>query len=121
MHDDRQPAPPGNPHPAYSLGLDAEEVAAAAEALRLLITGESHEPTIRAIARHTLTKLSPGQGDQARREALELSEAELKIFHTAVKILLDDLRRDQAEEQRVLMRILQKLPDEHAIRAITLQ
>jgi hypothetical protein len=45
----------------------------------------------------------------------------MKITHTAVKLLLDDLQRGQDDERQVLWRILQKLPDEHAIRAIVIE
>ncbi len=45
----------------------------------------------------------------------------MKITHTAVKLLLDDLQREQADEREILRAILDKLPDEHTMRAITLQ
>ena len=44
----------------------------------------------------------------------------MKIVHTAVHLLRDDLQREQADELHILQRILEKLPDEHAIRAISL-
>jgi hypothetical protein len=37
-----------------------------------------------------------------------------------VKLLLNDLQRGQAEEIEVLRGILEKLPDEHTMRAIQL-
>ena len=44
----------------------------------------------------------------------------MKITHTAVKLLLDDLGRAQASEREILRRIVHKLPDEHTMRAIRL-
>jgi hypothetical protein len=107
------------PEPAYRLRLDREEANTAAGALRLLISDEAHEPSIRRIAREVLSEL---EREPVAGQPLEvpLSPPGMKITHTAVKLLLDDLRRDQADEQRLLRQILDKLPDEHAIRAITL-
>jgi hypothetical protein len=51
---------------------------------------------------------------------LELTPAQLKITHTALKSLLDDFGHDQHEVIRVIHEVLDKLPDEHSIRAITL-
>ena len=50
---------------------------------------------------------------------LELTPAQLKITHTALKSLLDDFGHDQ-HDVRVIHEVLDKLPDEHSIRAITL-
>jgi len=44
----------------------------------------------------------------------------MKITHGAVRLLLNDLQREQAEERGILHSVLDKLPDEHAIRAIQL-
>ena len=44
----------------------------------------------------------------------------MKITHTAVRLLLNDLGREQDSERQILWQILGKLPDEHAIRAIEL-
>jgi len=103
---------------AYHLHLDGEEPAVAARALRLLISDEAHEPEIRKIAREVLSQLEeePPAGEPLL--VVGLTAPGLKITHTALKLLLDDLRREQAEEQRALRAILDKLPDEHAIRAI---
>jgi len=49
-----------------------------------------------------------------------LSPAQMKITHAAVRLLLNDLQRGQASEREILRAILDKLPDEHAIRAIEL-
>ena len=51
---------------------------------------------------------------------LELTPAQLKITHTALRSLLDDFGHDQPEVLRIIQEVLDKLPDEHAIRAIDL-
>lgn len=51
---------------------------------------------------------------------LELTPAQLKITHTALRSLLDDFGHDEPDVIRVIHEILDKLPDEHAIRAIQL-
>ena len=51
---------------------------------------------------------------------LELTPAQLKITHTALHSLLDDFGHDQPEVLRTVHEVLDKLPDEHAIRAIQL-
>lgn len=108
------------PEPAYHLHLNREEAALAAQAVRLLISDEAHEPDIRKIAREALSEIErePAAGEHL---VVALTPPAMKITHTAVKLLLDDLRRDQADEQRVLRAILDKLPDEHAIRAIVIE
>jgi hypothetical protein len=51
---------------------------------------------------------------------LELTPAQLKITHTALKSLLDDFGHEQHDVHRVIHEVLAKLPDEHSIRAIVL-
>jgi hypothetical protein len=51
---------------------------------------------------------------------LDLTAAQLKIVHTAVKGLLDDLGHDEHDVRMVVAAVLDKLPDEHSIRAINL-
>ena len=51
---------------------------------------------------------------------LELTPAQLKITHTALRSLLDDFGHDEREVLRIIHEILDKLPDHHAIRAIQL-
>jgi hypothetical protein len=51
---------------------------------------------------------------------LELTAAQLKIVHTALKSLYDDLGRDEHEVRDVVLAVLAKLPGEHEIRAIDL-
>ncbi len=107
------------PEPAYHLFLDADEVAVSVGALRLLISDEAHEPQIRKLARDVLTSLA-GTADERGKLTVPLSPEQMKITHSAVKLLLDDLGRGQADEREILRRILGKLPDEHTMRAIKL-
>lgn len=51
---------------------------------------------------------------------MTLAPQQMRITHTAVRILLDDLQRGQAAEREILRGILEKLPDEHTMRAIQL-
>jgi hypothetical protein len=51
---------------------------------------------------------------------LELTAAQLKIVHTALKSLYDDLGREQHDVKQVVSSVLDKLPGEHEIRAIDL-
>ena len=57
-----------------------------------------------------------GPDDTAYR--LELTPAQLKILHTALRSLLDDFGHDEPEVHRIVHELLDKLPDEHSIRAI---
>jgi hypothetical protein len=51
---------------------------------------------------------------------LPLTEPELKLTYTALHGLLDDLGHDEAELVEIVRGVLDKLPDEHSIRAITI-
>ena len=51
---------------------------------------------------------------------LELTPAQLKITHTALRSLLDDFGHEQSDVHRVIREVLEKLPDEHAMRAMRL-
>lgn len=51
---------------------------------------------------------------------LELTAAQLKIVYTALRSLFDDLGHDERDVERVVSEVLDKLPDEHAIRGIDL-
>ena len=51
---------------------------------------------------------------------LELTAAQLKIVHTALKSLFDDLGHEVHDVKRVVQAVLAKLPGEHEIRAIDL-
>jgi hypothetical protein len=108
-----------DPAPAYHLFLDSDEVAVSASALRLLISDEAHEPGIRRLAREVLAGLEL-ESEQGGKLTVELTPQQMKITHSAVSLLLNDLQREQASEREILRRILDKLPDSHSIRAIEL-
>lgn len=55
------------------------------------------------------------------RYRLELTPAQLKITHTALRSLLDDFGHDEPEIVELIREVLTKLPDEHAVRAIQLE
>jgi hypothetical protein len=105
----------------YHLFVNSEESAVAVTALRLLISDEAHEPGIRALARDVIERLTSERPAEEAVLTVTLSPPAMKITHTAVKLLLDDLQRGQQQERRILRQILEKLPDEHAIRAIELE
>jgi hypothetical protein len=123
---------PADTEPAYHLLLAGDEVQPTRTALELLISDVAHDHQIRELARAVIARLpdtagldaqGAGAGAALRREdvtSIPLQPAEMKIVHTAVHLLLDDLQREQADEMHVLHRIIDKLPDEHAIRAISL-
>jgi hypothetical protein len=52
---------------------------------------------------------------------LELTPAQLKITHTALKSLLDDFGHEERDVQAVVHEVLAKLPSEPDIRAIDLK
>jgi hypothetical protein len=52
---------------------------------------------------------------------LDLTPAQLKITHTALKSLLDDFGHEEQDVHEVIRQVLDKLPDERAIRAIDLK
>jgi hypothetical protein len=108
------------PEPGYHLLLDPEEIPVAASALRLLISDEAHEPHIRSLAREVIEGLGPDE-PQPDRITVALTPEQMKITHSAVRLLLNDLQRGQAEEREILHAILAKLPDEHVMRAIIIQ
>ena len=49
---------------------------------------------------------------------VDLTPAQLKVVHSALKSLLDDFGHDEADVVRLIHEVLDKLPDEHSIRAI---
>jgi hypothetical protein len=51
---------------------------------------------------------------------LDLTAAQLKVVHAALKALLSDFGHDQPDVHRVIREVLAKLPDEPSIRAINL-
>ena len=109
----------GDDDVAYHLLLDAPEAAIAVQALRLLISDEAHEADIRTYAREAIAAIESA-GDGAGAATVPLTAPQMKIVHTAVRLLLLDTQRDQESERQLLWSILEKLPDEHALRAIEL-
>jgi hypothetical protein len=61
-----------------------------------------------------------GQGSDEVHYHLELTPGQLKITHTALKSLLDDFGHEEHEVGKLIHEVLEKLPDEHSIRAIVL-
>jgi hypothetical protein len=51
---------------------------------------------------------------------LELTAVQMKIVHTALKSMFDDLGREEHDVRDVVASVLAKLPGEHDIRAIDL-
>ena len=62
----------------------------------------------------------PSSAPEDVRFHLELTPAQLKITHTALKSLLDDFGHEEHDVASVIHEVLSKLPDEHSIRAIDL-
>jgi len=116
---DTTKAPEDEIEPAYHLYLDEQEVPVATVAMRLLISDEAHEPQIRQLAREVVAGLE-GAPDERGTLIVALSPEQMKIAYSAVRLLLNDLQREQAGEREVLRAILDKLPDEHTMRAIEL-
>jgi hypothetical protein len=52
---------------------------------------------------------------------LELTAAQLKVTHTALRALYHDLGHEERDVQGVVREVLSKLPDQDAIRAIDLK
>jgi hypothetical protein len=105
--------------PDYHLLLDPGEVPVAASAVRLYLGDEAHQPEIQALGREVLDGLE-APPDERGVLSLPLSAKQMKIVFFAVRLLINDLQREQAEEREVLWGILEKLPDEHVMRAIQL-
>jgi hypothetical protein len=105
------------PEPVYHLLLDPDEVQVAAHALRLLDRDEAHEPHIHRLVQDVLASLD-GAPNERGILTVSLEPQQMKITHSAVKLLLNDLQREQASERELLRAILDKLPDEHTMRAI---
>jgi hypothetical protein len=64
--------------------------------------------------------MSDERGEEQVNFHLELTPQQLKVTHTALKSLLDDFGHDERTVGRVIHEVLEKLPDEHSIRAIRL-
>ena len=52
--------------------------------------------------------------------SLDLTPAQLKVTHSALKSMLDDFGHEERDVLRVIREVLAKLPDESSIRAIDL-
>jgi hypothetical protein len=107
------------PEPQYHLRLTPDELGVTATALRLLVSDEAHEGQIRGLAREVLDGLE-GEPDERGIVSVALGSKQMKITHTALRSLYRDLGREQAEELEILRRAIDKLPDEHVMRAISL-
>lgn len=105
--------------PVFHLFLDRKEVPVAASALRLFISDEAHQPHIRELAREVIDSLERDP-DAGGVLTVSLSAERLKVAYSAIRLLFNDLQREQAAERETLRAILDKLPDEHSIRAISL-
>ncbi|HXP29227.1 MAG TPA: hypothetical protein VN804_05695 [Solirubrobacteraceae bacterium] len=107
------------PEPPYHLRLEPDELGVTATALRLLVSDEAHEGQIRTLAREVLEGLD-GAPDERGIVSVALGSKQMKITHTALRSLFRDLGREQADELEIVRRVLGKLPDEHVMRAISL-
>ena len=105
--------------PDYHLLLDRDEVPVTASALRLYVSDEAHQPEITSLGREVLAELE-GAPDEFGVLSLPLSAKQMKIVFFAVRLLINDLQREQADEREILWRVIEKLPDEHVMRAIEL-
>src|SRR5258708_2219407 len=103
----------------YHLVLDADEVPVAASAVRLLISDEAHEPEIRGLARDVLALLG-APADERGVVTVPLSPRQMKITHSAVRLLINDLQPEQHVEREIRSRIIRKLRAEQRMRAIDL-
>lgn len=52
---------------------------------------------------------------------LDLTAAQMKIVYTALRSLYDDLGHEEHDIKQVVAQVLDKLPDEHDMRAIDLR
>ena len=66
------------------------------------------------------TDTGGGEAGESFHYHLELTPAQLKITHTALRSLLDDFGHEERDVVAVIHEVLEKLPDEHSIRAIVL-
>jgi 5-methylcytosine-specific restriction endonuclease McrBC regulatory subunit McrC len=108
---------------AFHLLLDPDEARITRHALDLLISDEAHHRSIRGLAREVIELLDSPQhasGTRPSTVSLPLTATQMKITHSAVKLLLNDSSREQESERRLLWSIIGKLPDEHVMRAIEL-
>jgi hypothetical protein len=106
---------------AYRLDLTPTQTTVTRTALRSLRANFGHdEHDVQQVVRAALAKL-PESGGESGVHWLELTPAQLKITYTALRSLLDDFGHDEHELHRAIREVIDKLPDEHAIRAIDLK
>lgn len=110
----------GPSEPPFHLLLEPQEARVTRTALGLLLEDERRVPEFRPHARDVLAEIEALSGRPEGVLTLPLTPQQMKVTHTAVKLLFDDLQRDQADERELLRSILEKLPDEHTMRAIEL-
>ncbi len=109
------------PEPAYHLFLDPDEAPILTLALNLFISDEAHEQQIRGLAREILACLQQQPPGDAGTLTVTLTPQQMKIAHGALRLMLNDSQRGQVAEREHLHNILNKLPDEHTMRAIELE
>ena len=61
--------------------------------------------------------MTTGEADEVTF-GLRLTGPELKVTYTALRALRDDLGRHQSDVNHIIQSVLDKLPDEHTMRAI---
>lgn len=108
------------PEPPYHLFLAPDEVPVADSALRLMISDEAHEPNIRELAREVIAE-TQGEPGELGTVTVTLTPQQMKITYSALRLLLNDTQRGQAQERVLVRAILDKLPDEHTMRAIVVE
>jgi hypothetical protein len=106
---------------AFRLDLTPPQLEVTRTALRSLRDDFGHEEhDIQGVIRAVLDKL-PGDEAGERVRWLELTPAQLKLTYTGLRSLLDGYGHDEHREQQAIRQVLDKLPDEHAIRSIDLR
>lgn len=108
------------PEPPFHLFLDPPEVPVAAQALRLFISDEARKSDLRGLAREVLAGLEQPPNAEGVL-TVTLTPPQMKITYSALKLLFNDLQREQEDEIEILRAVLEKLPDEHTMRAILLE
>lgn len=108
------------PEPPFHLFLDPPEVPVTAQALRLFISDEARKSDIRALAREVIAGLEQPPNAEGIL-TVTLTPPQMKITHSALKLLFNDLQREEEDQIEVLRAILDKLPDEHVMRAILIE
>jgi hypothetical protein len=107
---------------AFRLDLDAAQRKVTRTALRSLRDNFGHdEHDVQGVIRAVLDKLPEEADADESVRWLDLTPAQLKVTYTALKSLLDDFGHDERDVRRAIRQVLDKLPDEHAIRSIDLR